>query len=358
MSDDRSATCPYRKLEASAYWRHAVAGTPPPSIDPVTSVPFTLTAQSRVATAGSCFAQHIARYLQKHGCNYFVAEPAPSFIEPEVAVQFQYGTFSARYGNIYTARQLLQLFDRAYGRFEPLDSAWAAGHRWVDPFRPSVHPEGYRSLAELLADRTQHLARVRHMFESCECFVFTLGLTEAWMDQRDGAVYPVCPGCGYGEFDASRHAFVNFDAAAVQDDLVQFVERLRSVNPAVSIILTVSPVPLLATYSGHHVLSATTYSKSVLRVAAQFITDRFERVCYFPSYEIVTGTAARGAYFAPDLRSVTEDGVRHVMGRFFHHLLPGVQMKVEAGDASPQATKPSLSSAVADLICDEERLVG
>ena len=36
----------------------------------------------------------------------------------------QFGLFSARFGNIYTARQLVQLFERAYGRFQPLDRSW------------------------------------------------------------------------------------------------------------------------------------------------------------------------------------------------------------------------------------------
>lgn len=358
MSDDRSATCPYRKLSPRAYWRQSVAEVNSGSIDPVSNVPFTLTSGSRIATAGSCFAQHIARYLQKNRCNYLVTEAAPSYIDPEVAADFQYGTFSARFGNIYTAKQLVQLFDRAYGRYKPIEVAWSAGQRWVDPFRPSVHPEGYRSLDELIFDREQHFACVRRMFESCDCFVFTLGLTEAWMDRRDGAVYPVCPGCGYGEFNPELHAFSNFDVATVEADLIRFVEQLRSVNENAFVILTVSPVPLIATHSGEHVLSATTYSKSVLRVAAQSVVGKFNNLFYFPSYEIITSPATRGRYFAADLRSVTEDGVRHVMGRFFNHLLPSVRLDDSASFEIEGVREKSLSAAIADLICDEERLVG
>ena len=85
-------------------------------------------------------------------------------------------------------------------------------------------------------------------------------------------------------------------------------------------MLTVSPVPLAATAEpGCHVLAATTYSKAVLRVAAETVWKRFDNVHYFPSYEIVTGAFNRGGYFAPDLRNVLEEGVEHVMRLFMVH---------------------------------------
>jgi hypothetical protein len=130
--------------------------------------------------------------------------------------------------------------------------------------------------------------------------VFSLGLTECWISCEDGAAYPICPGTGGGEFDARKYKFVNFDVAEVTDDLKQFVSLLRSVNQRARIILTVSPVPLVATAEDKHVLVATTYSKSVLRVAAEAVVRSCDDVTYFPSYEIITGSFSRGAYFAED----------------------------------------------------------
>ncbi len=84
-------------------------------------------------------------------------------------------------------------------------------------------------------------------------------------------------------------------------------------------ILTVSPVPLVATAAGQHALVATTYSKAVLRVAADQVARTCSDVAYFPSFEIITGNYNRGAYFAEDCRSVTEEGVSHVMRVFLRH---------------------------------------
>lgn len=354
--EDRHATCPYRGLPAPAYWKRSVADPAPPEVDPAMSLGFRLSPRDAIATAGSCFAQNIARYLQASGCQYFIAERAPYLLDADTAKVFQYGTFSARFGNIYTTRQLWQLFCRAYGDFTPADEFWRQGDRFIDPYRPAIQPEGFRSLEELRLDREHHLACVRRMFEQSACFVFTLGLTEGWENARDGAVYPVCPGCGHGEFDAAVHRFVNFGVGEVVADLERFITALRRVNPGVKIILTVSPVPLIATMSGDHVLSATTYSKSVLRVAAGDVARRFENVGYFPSYEIITSAASRGSYYADDLRSVTEEGVSHVMRCFFRHVMEGVDVALP--DAAPApAVRRSLSAQVADVVCDEERLV-
>ncbi len=362
-------TCPYSGMPDQAYWKRVVAGVDPGVVDPVGTPPFGLSKSDRVATAGSCFAQHIARYLGNAGLAPYITEPAPVMADAATAQEFQYGTYSARYGNLYTARQLLQLFKRAFDGAEPVDEAWERDGRYFDPYRPSVQPDGFRSLAELRADRRQHLAAVRRMFTGLDVFVFTLGLTESWFNRTDGAVYPVCPGCGWGTFDPVRHGFINFGVNDIVADLGEFLARLRAVNPASRVILTVSPVPLVATAEKRHVLQSTTLSKSVLRVAADMIASTHERVAYFPSYEIITGAFSRGRYFAEDLRSVLPTGVDHVMRTFFNAFLPGVEMRRESAEvpaASPRQERGTVAvssqdqafTRVADLICEEEQLDG
>src|SRR3954454_16031166 len=97
---------PYRSLPASAFWRRGVAEVPVADVDPVVRAPFRIAPSDRVATAGSCFAQHIARHLKASGFNYLVTENAHPLINREIAEEAGYGLFTARYGNIYTARQL------------------------------------------------------------------------------------------------------------------------------------------------------------------------------------------------------------------------------------------------------------
>ncbi|MDB5686800.1 MAG: hypothetical protein JWR77_1389 [Rhizorhabdus sp.] len=350
---------PYRSLPDSAYWRRAVAA-PGAEVDPVAGEFVRIERDTKVATAGSCFAQHVARHLASSGFNYLVTESAHPIVPPDAARAAGYGVYTARYGNIYTTLQLVQLFDRAYGKFEPAEDMWAAsdGKGVVDPFRPTIQPGGFASEAELRADRAQHLSRVREAFETLDVLVFTLGLTEAWVSRIDGAAYPLCPGVAGGLFDPALHQFRNLRTADVRAQIGAFVERLRSVNPGARVVLTVSPVPLAATASGNHVLPATIYSKSALRAAAQEAAEDLQHVFYFPSYEILTGPQARGRFFAEDLREVTEEGVEHVMRVFLRHAAG-----VEAGPAQATA-RPSgddFTSQVADWVetmCDEALLDG
>lgn len=313
---------PYRSLPDSAFWRRSVAGVAPADVDPVSNFPLRINLDTKVATAGSCFAQHIARYLKTSGYHYYVAEPGHPILPESVRVANNYGLFSARYGNVYTARQLWQLWQRAFGLFSPAEPAWQMSEGvFVDPFRPTTQRGGYVSVAELEADRAQHLAAVRQMFETLDVFVFTLGLTETWRSRTDGAVFPLCPGTEGGEFDPLRYEFYNQPLSDIVADMAAFIAALKTINPQANIILTVSPVPLAATAeAGVHVLTATTYSKSVLRVAAEMLRQQYDNVHYFPSYEIITGAFNRGAYYADDLRNVVESGVSHVMRLFMKHV--------------------------------------
>lgn len=350
---------PYKSFNDKAFWRRAVAAPPPASVDPVGIFNLKIAAATRVATAGSCFAQHIARHLKQSGFHYYVAEPGHPILNEALRITNNYGLFSARYGNIYTARQLWQLFLRAYDRFSPREDVWQqAEDIFLDPFRPTMQPGGFISEAEMRADRKQHLAAVRTMFETLDVFVFTLGLTECWRSIDDGAVFPMCPGVEGGIFDPARHEFYNQPVEDVIGDMALFIEALRQVNPSAAIILTVSPVPLMATAEpDQHVLSATTYSKSVLRVAAETLRKRYDHVHYFPSYEVITGAYNRGSYYADDLRNVLEDGVSHVMRLFMQHATDTATSNTADAPTAP-ARDDHLARAqnLVEVECDEVAL--
>jgi GSCFA family len=355
MSDHNAH--PYRELPGYCFWQNAMGSVPPFAIDPVVHVPFTISRSTLVAAGGSCFAQHIGRALQENGCAYHVVEFAPDCLPAAKHHEWNYGVFSARYGNIYTARQLLQLFDRAYGAYTPQLTFWeGSSGAYVDPFRPRIQPLGYASVEDLIADRERHLAAVRQLFETLDVFVFTLGLTESWEHIPDGAVLPLAPGVAGGKWQSGLYRFRNHSVQEVEHDLIGFVDRLRSVNPDARVILTVSPVPLVATYAEQHVLVSTCFSKSVLRVAASSCAMGRDNVVYFPSYEIITGPHAGGNYYEDDLRSVNEKGVNHVMRTFFRHFLVDGEHDAICGGGDTVRYAASELEFLKDIICDEDTL--
>lgn len=345
------STCPYAAVPPQAKWRSAMGGATVAESRPFLGSPFRIGRQDKLASAGSCFAQRIAQALKGDGYNYLITEPGMPFLSAQARAENGYGVYSARYGNVYTAAQLLQLFRRAFGTYQPDEPFWLNDEgRVVDPFRPLAQPGGFRTEDEALADRKTHLAAVRRMFETLDVFIFTLGLTEHWLSRTTGAVYPSAPGCGLGgRFDPEAHVFHNSSVSQVTMQMSAFIAALAQVNSSARIILTVSPVPLAATYSGDHVLLASTYSKSVLRVAAQELVQAFPHVAYFGSYEIVTGTGDSASYFEADRRSVSDAAVSHVVACFREQFLDGAT----AESAPPVAE----AAAQRKPMCDEDAVM-
>lgn len=309
---------PYENLPDNRFWRKAIAERYNLSISDLYTKKFDINFEDKIATCGSCFAQHIGRKFKVNGFNYFDVEPAPKNLSATDAAQNGYGIYSARYGNVYTAEQLNQLFDQAFqDKLVALDVWKRSDGKYVDPYRTNIKLSGYESEKEVLAARREHLYAVKKMFLELDLFVFTLGLTEAWRDKKTQNVYPLCPGTSAGKFDAGKYEFVNFDYEQTLQAMQQFYDKLMKVNPSAKILLTVSPVPLTATAEDRHVLVSTVESKSILRAVAGKMASQHNNVDYFPSYEIVSSHPFKGSFYKTNLRQVRPEGVDFVMSHFF-----------------------------------------
>ena len=99
---------PYSDLPRSAFWKTGVVQQDPYFVEDIYKKKFDITPKDRIATAGSCFAQHISRHLKKNGLNILDAEPPPNALPDKLHQKYGFSMYSARYG-ISTVRQLLQL---------------------------------------------------------------------------------------------------------------------------------------------------------------------------------------------------------------------------------------------------------
>jgi hypothetical protein len=302
--------------------------------------------RDRVFSAGSCFASNVVPYLEQAGITYVRSEKRPkatSWLKDGLG----YESFSARFGNIYTSRQFLQLLQRCVGQWWPEEDRWRTPAGVIDPFRPGLAyiPEND---SEFDAVTRSHLAATREAIETATVVIFTLGLTEAW-HATDGAVYPVCPGTVAGEFDSIKHHFMNLTTAQVTDDLLACRALLAKVNSRARFVITVSPVPLTATATGKHVVVASLESKARLRAGvaeAQAVQDDIE---YFPSYELLMGWQTPPGSWDADMRTVTQAGLDYVMSS----LLAAVGTpKNQVMDADTPGVE-RLSQLISQVECDE-----
>jgi hypothetical protein len=340
----------YDGRPAQSFWKTGVCEQDLQNAHGLYRKKFAITPETRIATAGSCFAQHIGTHLKANGFNVLDKEQAPVLMLPKTAQKFGYGLYSARYGNVYTARQFNQLLREAYGQFEPSDVVWTKGDRYFDALRPGVEPEGLDSPEEVKAHRRDHLKHVKAAFDDADLVIFTFGLTETFIHRESGTVFPTAPGTIAGAYDADRYEFHNLTFSEVYADFVQTREMLKKSRPDLKFLVTVSPVPLTATATDRHVLPATIYSKSVLRAVAGQLSNEFEDVDYFPSYEIIATPFSRQLLYDANLRTVLPQGVEMVMRVFFReHGTHPVADKPAAG----KLAQPRAQRSGQDVICEE-----
>ncbi|HAD86530.1 MAG TPA: hypothetical protein DCG48_04135 [Rhodospirillaceae bacterium] len=271
-----------------------------------------------IASAGSCFAVEIAKYLVAHNFNYLCLEktydPETGTIVLETSMDDPQIQYSCRWGNLFNTPSFTQVVENAFG-VRPLSQILTrhelpGGSLYLDPYREAVafmSEEGYA------VEREKHLANTRKVFETADVFIMTLGLNEAWQYIPDGSYISRNPR------DRSLAGLLDHRTLTVQENidyLQRFVDVVRAHNPDIKLIVTVSPVPFLATGRAdeHHVVTANTHSKAVLRVTAEEIVARNENVFYFPSYEVVTVCSPQ--IWKQDQRHIHESAVGRVMATF------------------------------------------
>ena len=341
---------PYSTLPERNFWKSAVSNRSWPQVFTDEKGRFTLGQADIVATAGSCFAQRISQVLIDSGLNFAQFERAHHLMSASQAVEHGYGRFSARYGNLYTPRQLLQLVEEAFGTSPPrfIFEKSKTG-QVIDLLRPKINDVGFVNKAHARADRMYHLQCVQKLFRESSVFIFTLGLTEAWIGSEHGAVFGVHPSVALGKDSLEKVDRVNFDYIECFNDMVTIINFVRKVNPDLKFIFTVSPVALAATHQNQHVVLATSYSKSVLRAVVGRIVELCPWVDYFPSFEIFNSAQSHGQYLSEDLRDVNQRGVQLAMHTF-------KQMYIYTTDAKPQAVPDSVPATREQSAADKSEV--
>jgi hypothetical protein len=277
--------------------------------------------RSKVLALGSCFALRVKEWLQANG--YVVlneGDLGPYDIRGrrEFDPRIYYNTFCIRYE-----------FERLVGLFKQADDDIWEPHQnamrvYQDPYRRMLAAEdrdlAWQRIREVDAHMRQHILQA-------DCVIITLGLTEVFFQQHNGHAICAAPGyCGGGgigcEFRCTEYPenYANME---------RVVEILREVNPKAQLIVTMSPVPLAATWAGVDHAIANTESKCTLRAVAGALMRKYDNVHYFHSYELVMHSQLHDVFL--------EDG-RHVMPSY----VAGIMQQFERAFVKPES---ALSSA-------------
>ena len=272
-----------------------------------------------MGTAGSCFAFELSHAMQRRGFNYVITEPVPDGTDGVWAdagrEKIKEVDFCAHWGLLFNSPSFAQLAERAFGErdFDRKLVRETGGEDEVfysDPYREGVFfasPESFQENYE------KHLKAVRDALLACRLFTITPGLNECWQFTGDGTFFSRNPR-GWAAQVMARPRILTVQENV--DYLQRFIDIVRHHNPDITFVISLSPIPFLATWRAHdtHVVQANSHSKAVLRVAVEEVVGRNENVHYFPSYELITTCLEQP--WLPDQRHVERAAVSRVMDMF------------------------------------------
>jgi hypothetical protein len=283
-----------------------------PKIDPK----FKLRSEDKFYAIGSCFARGLEHSLGKR--NVVVESAAPEFARLQPITKEPTGRgFINKYNTFSILNELRWALDPE-AEFPMESIAQLTATTCYDPHtNPTLE---LVDLKETLARRAL-LQTVTRRIANCRAVIITLGLVEVWRDIRADVFVNNTPIPALLKTQRDRYEFRLTSFAENWANLEAIHALLvRYAHPDVRIVVTVSPVPLTATFSTMDVVTANTYSKSLLRTVAQEWAAAHENVDYFPSYEIVQNSD-RASVWQPDLTHVTKAGLRHIMDLFLQSYL-------------------------------------
>jgi hypothetical protein len=215
---------------------------------------------TRIVAFGSCFAANITEYLANRKFNVLTAKDGEH--SGAYLVRFSEGMV-----NSFAIRQQLEW---ALEKRAPETILWHDDDAQAYSYKEDVRVE------------------TSEVFRRGDVFIITLGLAEVWYDEPTGGVFwRAVPEDAY---DPARHRFRVSSVEENKENIKATYRLIKKHRPEAKVILTLSPIPLKATFRPVSCITANWASKSIMRAA---IDEAYREIgdpqglYYWPSYEIV-----------------------------------------------------------------------
>lgn len=244
-----------------------------------------------IAAFGSCFAQHITQFLIERGYNV---------LGNDLSLYAHIIRFGEGMVNTFAIRQQLEW---ALGDKEFPENLWFGPNKEIAAVDPVIRQQTYE------------------IINAASVFIVTLGLSEIWYNKVTGdAFWRAIPA---SLFDETKHGFRLSSVDENYENLVAIQTCIKRLRPDASVVFTLSPIPLMATFRPISCLTANSVSKAILRVAIDrfMSTNGDDQTYYFPSYEI-----ANEMFINPrqaDNRHLKPEVVTSIMEAFNRHYCTG-----------------------------------
>ncbi len=237
----------------------------------------------KVLLSGSCFAEEIGHKLQQHKFDALLNPNGILFNPLSIARSMTAYLDDKRYtsGDLFLHEDIWHSWDH-HSRFSGTD-------------REEV-------LARINASQEAASQRLKE----ADWLVITLGTAHAWYLKEDGRLVGNCHKVSEASF--TKKLIPADEIIAALDNMMH---RLFFVNRKVNILFTVSPVR----YARDGVVE-NNLSKAMLLQAVHHLVNKFDRLFYFPAYELVLDDLRDYRFFKEDMVHPNEQALQYVWEHF------------------------------------------
>ncbi|SIT92753.1 GSCFA domain-containing protein [Pontibacter indicus] len=238
---------------------------------------------SGVLTMGSCFAEVIGRRLQKNKAKV-VVNPFGTIFNPLSVSKLLRASISGPHS---IADNLVQH-----------QGIWYAYDLHSSLSSPSRDT--------LLLQIEERLALTRHTLQQASLLIITLGTAVGYRLQHSGEVVANCHKLPARQFSRELLPF-----GTLLTDMQQTLETLWQFNPALQVMLTVSPVRHIK-----ETIEVNSVSKSILRLLCHEIMVSNKQAHYFPAFELMMDDLRDYRFYGRDMVHPTEVAEDYIWDKF------------------------------------------
>lgn len=231
---------------------------------------------------GSCFSDNIGHKLQDH----------------------KFKVVSNPFGVIYNPYSIFKNFRNLLTDNLDIENYIQQGdifYHW------DTHSDISATTLSLLKEMLKQRANLsKESLTTADWIIITFGTAYAYKYLESDEIVANCHKVPQSNFDR-----VLLTKMEITKDYFRTVDLIKSLNPNVKIIITVSPV--------RHVrdgLVNNNLSKSILLQAAHEIVERDQQAHYFPSYEIMIDELRDYRYYKEDMIHPTDQAITYIWEKF------------------------------------------
>jgi hypothetical protein len=244
---------------------------------------FRITHDDKISVFGSCFAENIAKKLSDAGFT------------------FDINPFGTVYNPASIARSLAGLIERRQYNLDALFQNEGLYHSFSHHSRFSgVNPD------ETLERINSRIRCSSDFLRKADILVITFGTAYVYVLRETGEIVSNCHKAPENRF--RRYRLLVKD---IVDEWMLLLDKLKSINPQIRVIFSVSPVRYLR--DGFH---ENQLSKSTLLLAVNELTKFNPGSIYFPAYEILLDDLRDYRFYDDSLTHPTSKAIDYIWEKF------------------------------------------